>query len=110
MPKTAVVLLAEGFEEIEAIAPVDILRRAGIRVTLAGVSSPMVKSSRDVGVQSDEMLKDIKDLPDAVIVPGGLPGSVNLAKSAETGDFLRKIVPAIATFARLLRFIFRSGS
>ncbi|OQA56282.1 MAG: Chaperone protein YajL [Candidatus Omnitrophica bacterium ADurb.Bin277] len=91
MPKTAVVLLAEGFEEIEAIAPVDILRRAGIRVTLAGVSSPMVKSSRDVGVQSDEMLKDIKDLPDAVIVPGGLPGSVNLAKSAETGDFLRKM-------------------
>ena len=66
MPKTAVVLLAEGFEEVEAIAPVDALRRAGVRVMLAGVSDKIVKSSRNILVQADISLKDIKELPDAV--------------------------------------------
>ncbi len=101
MPKTAVVILAEGFEEIEAIGPVDVLRRAGIRVTLAGVNSQTVKSSRNIGVHAESLLKDIKDLPDAVIVPGGMPGSANLAKSAEVKAFLtgmdsaKKIIAAI---------------
>lgn len=91
MPKTAVVLLAEGFEEVEAIAPVDALRRAGVRVMLAGVSDKIVKSSRNILVQVDISLKDIKELPDAVIVPGGMPGSANLAKSEEVGEFLKKM-------------------
>ena len=83
MPKTALVILAEGFEEVEAIAPVDVLRRAGVRVTLAGVNALTVKSSRNIGVQAEALLKDIQDLPDAVILPGGLPGAANLAKSEE---------------------------
>ena len=72
MPKTALVILAEGFEEVEAIAPVDFLRRAGVRVTLAGLNSLTVKGSRNIGVQADVLLKDVQDLPDAVILPGGL--------------------------------------
>ena len=91
MSKTALVILAEGFEELEAIAPVDALRRAGVRVTLAGVNSLIVKSSRGIGVQADALLKDIKDLPDAVILPGGLPGATNLAKSGEVADLVKKM-------------------
>jgi protein deglycase len=91
MPKTVLVILAEGFEEIEAIAPVDVLRRAGVRVILAGVNSLTVKSSRNVGVQADALLKDIKDLPDAVILPGGLPGAANLAKSGEVAKLIKQM-------------------
>jgi len=91
MPKTAVVLLAEGFEEVEAIAPVDVLRRAGVRVTLAGVSEKIIKSSRNVSVHADVLLKEIKGLPDAVVVPGGMPGATNLAKSKEVAEFLKKM-------------------
>jgi 4-methyl-5(b-hydroxyethyl)-thiazole monophosphate biosynthesis len=91
MPKTTLVILAEGFEEIEAIAPVDVLRRAGVRVTLVGVNSLVVKSSRNIGVQADVLLKDIKDLPDAVILPGGLPGATNLAKSGEVARLVKQM-------------------
>lgn len=91
MIKKAVVVLAEGFEEVEAIAPVDVLRRAGVRVTLVGLNSLTVKSSRNISVQADVLLKDIKELPDAVILPGGMPGSTNLSNSPETGEFLKKM-------------------
>ncbi|MFH0985319.1 MAG: DJ-1 family glyoxalase III [Candidatus Omnitrophota bacterium] len=91
MAKTAVVILAEGFEEIEAIAPIDVLRRAGVRVTIAGVSGLQVKSSRGIGVQADVLLKDVLELPDAVILHGGVPGTANLARSEEVGAFIRKM-------------------
>ncbi len=91
MQKTALVILAEGFEEVEAIGPVDVLRRAGVRVTLAGVNSLIVKSSRNIRIQVDALLKDIQDIPDAVILPGGLPGATNLAKSEEVAKLVKKV-------------------
>ena len=89
--KTALVILAEGFEEVEAIAPVDVLRRAGARVTIAGVTDLRVKSSRKMGVEADILLKDLVEMPDAVILPGGLPGATNLAKSEEVAKFVKKM-------------------
>ncbi len=91
MAKTAIVLLAEGFEEIEALAPVDVLRRAGIRVTIAGVDASTVKSSRGVSVGTDMLLDQVIELSDAVIVPGGMPGSTNLARSEKVSEFLKKM-------------------
>ena len=91
MPKTALVILAEGFEEVEAIAPIDFLRRAGVRVTIAGVMDLQIKSSRNISVRADVLLKDIQDLPDAVILPGGLPGATNLAKSEEVAKLVKKM-------------------
>jgi 4-methyl-5(b-hydroxyethyl)-thiazole monophosphate biosynthesis len=91
MAKTAVVILAEGFEEVEALAPVDFLRRAGVRVTLAGVNSMIVPSSRKIGVQADVLIKDVRDLFDAVILPGGMPGSTNLANAMEVSQFIKKM-------------------
>ncbi len=91
MPKTALVILAEGFEEVEAIAPVDVLRRAGVRVMIADVNSLIVKSSRKIGVEADILLKDLAEIPDAVILPGGLPGATNLAKSEDVAKLVKKM-------------------
>lgn len=91
MLKTALVILAEGFEEVEAIAPVDFLRRAGVRMTLAGLSDLQVKGSRNISVRADIMLKDLVELPDALILPGGIPGATNLAKSEEVAELVKKM-------------------
>lgn len=71
--------LAEGFEIIEALAPVDMLRRGKIDVKTVGVTGKTVKSSCGVEVTADIEIKDL-DFSDAeaVILPGGLPGTINL--------------------------------
>ncbi len=80
--KTACVLLADGFEEIEALTPVDYCRRAGIQVTTIAVKAKTVTGAHKIQVLADvENLADAGDF-DAVIVPGGLPGSSNIAASA----------------------------
>lgn len=86
--KRVAVLLANGFEEIEALTPVDYLRRAGAEVSLVatGTSSRSVTGSHGINVTADinldSYLASLRDsLPDAVIVPGGMPGSVNVSES-----------------------------
>lgn len=71
--------LADGFEIIEALAPVDMLRRGKIDVTTVGVTGKTVKSSCGVEVNADIEITeyDGKDM-EAVILPGGLPGTINL--------------------------------
>lgn len=91
MLKTALVILAEGFEEIEAIAPVDVLRRAGVRITLAGIVDRKVKSSRNIVVEVDILLRDLVEMPDALILPGGIPGATNLARSEEVAELVKKV-------------------
>ena len=73
-----IVPLAPGFEEIETMAIVDILRRAEVEVYLAGTTEPPVASSRGVKVIPDISIDDITDY-DAVVLPGGNPGYMNLA-------------------------------
>ena len=88
--KTAAVFLADGFEEIEALSPVDYLRRAGIEVYTVAVPSPtmndkyIVISSHKVPVIADLTLDEYllqfgKKLPDCVICPGGSVGAENLS-------------------------------
>lgn len=75
--------LANGFEEIEGLAPVDILRRGGIEVqTVSITGSEFVESSHGVTVKADVKIEDIKDFEDAdmLLLPGGMPGSTNLLK------------------------------
>lgn len=76
--------LADGFEELEAIAPIDILRRADIEVLTVGVTGEKITGSHGITVTSDITVDRIKldgDL-EAVILPGGLPGAVNLENSS----------------------------
>lgn len=78
---TALIILAEGFEEIEAVAPIDILRRAGVEVTVAGLSGTSVKSARGVSVTADRPLDRGNSNFDAIVLPGGGIGAKNLAAS-----------------------------
>lgn len=73
------VFLADGFEIIEALAPVDMLRRAKIETKLVGVTGEIVTSSCGVPVKSDITIDefDFYDV-EAVVLPGGMPGTLNL--------------------------------
>ncbi|MDR1469076.1 MAG: DJ-1/PfpI family protein [Spirochaetaceae bacterium] len=83
MPKTVLVFLADGFEEVEAVTPVDFLRRAGIEaVTVAVGNDKTVTGARGIPVVADKTLPEAAGLSyDAVVLPGGMPGSKNLAAS-----------------------------
>lgn len=73
------VLLANGFEEIEAVTVVDVLRRAGIDVKAVGVDGTQVQGSHGIRVQADQTLgESAAESWDVVVLPGGLPGSTNL--------------------------------
>lgn len=75
--------LADGFEEVEAIAPIDMLRRAGVEVKTVGVSGEVIDGRHEIKVIPDIDIKDITldDSLEAVILPGGLPGATNLEDS-----------------------------
>ena len=89
--KKAVVFLADGFEEVEALTPVDYLRRAGVEVTVAGVSKKEITGSHGISVNTDVAATDalVGEKFDALIVPGGMPGSTNLAASAVVEKLLK---------------------
>ncbi|KHN82255.1 Protein DJ-1 [Toxocara canis] len=89
--KTAMVILADGAEEMEAVITIDVLRRAGVEVTVAGLTGKNpVKCARQTVITPEVALADMKDHKfDAVILPGGQPGSNSLAASDEVGAVLR---------------------
>ena len=76
------IFLAEGFEEIEALTPLDLLRRAGLPVTTVGVNQRVVTGSHGIAVTADILDTELSDdKPDMVILPGGMPGTLNLDAS-----------------------------
>lgn len=76
------VFLADGFETIEALAPVDMLRRARLEVTTVGVTGKTVMSSHNIPVTADITVDEL-DFTDAeaIVLPGGMPGTLNLEAS-----------------------------
>ena len=74
--------LAEGFEEVEALAPLDLMRRAGCSVTTVGVGGSRVTGAHGISVKADITEDDYNDpAPQLIFLPGGMPGTLNLAKS-----------------------------
>lgn len=78
-----VVFFATGYEEVEALSVVDVLRRGGVEVIMAGVDGEEVTSGRQIKVKMDQKAEDIDyDLVDMIVLPGGLPGVDNLFESS----------------------------
>ena len=87
---TAVVVLADGFEEIEAVTQIDVLRRAGVEVTVAGLSEGIATGAHGLGVATDMLLDAVDFEPDLVVLPGGMPGSQRLGESKPLLDLLER--------------------
>jgi 4-methyl-5(b-hydroxyethyl)-thiazole monophosphate biosynthesis len=87
----ALLFLATGFEEIESMCVVDTLRRAGITIVLAGLQQGPIVGSRGVQMIPDSLLDEltIEDF-DAVILPGGSPGYINLGKDERVLEMVMK--------------------
>ena len=87
-----IVPLAEGFEEIEAVTIIDVLRRAGLDTTGAGIGESPVRGSHAIALSADEPIQGL-DPADfaAIVLPGGMPGSENLRRSETVISFIRNI-------------------
>ncbi len=108
--KKVCVLLAEGFEEIEALTVVDLLRRARIYVDTAAVADEyMVRGSHGIAVQTEDLFSevDFEDF-DMLVLPGGLPGTTNLGDHSGVRKVIRdfaekdKYIAAICAAPTLL--------
>ena len=77
------VFLANGFEETEAIAPIDLLRRAGKKVVIVGVGDNIIVGSHGITVVPDTIAQEapLTDELEMIVLPGGMPGTLNLEKS-----------------------------
>ncbi len=77
------VFLAQGFEETEAVAPIDLLRRCGKEVYTVGIGDNIIKSSHDINVLTDteDLLIELNSELEMIVLPGGMPGTVNLEGS-----------------------------
>ena len=82
--------LAEGFEEIEALTPIDYMRRAGIDVKSVGVTGEYVTGAHGITVKTDIGIKEIRigEELEGIILPGGMPGTKNLEASLDVNKLL----------------------
>lgn len=97
------VFLAEGFEEVEALTPVDYLRRAGIEVTTVGVGGEYITGAHGIVVKADlcECKVCAGDDIEMVVLPGGMPGTLNLKASEKVNEFIDKAVAKDAFVAAI---------
>lgn len=94
--------LANGFEEVEALCPLDLLRRAGVSVTTVGIGGDQITGSHGITVRADipdTMYRDSK--PEMIILPGGMPGTTNLDASHTVELALRAAAKANAYLAAI---------
>lgn len=89
MPK-ALVILAPGFEEIEAISIIDVLRRGAIDVTVAGLTDDLISGSHDITIVPDTVLDKVDhNVFDILVLPGGQPGTNNLKANERLLQWIR---------------------
>ena len=88
--KKIAVLCKDGFEEIEALTPVDVLRRANVHVDLVGMDDLKVTSSHQITIQMDCVFNDQIKEYDGIVIPGGLPGATNLRDDARVIEIVQQ--------------------
>ncbi|MDR2081055.1 MAG: DJ-1/PfpI family protein [Campylobacteraceae bacterium] len=94
--------LADGFEEIEAVAVIDILRRGGVEVVTAALSKQSVKGANNIIVTADTLLENVKESDfDMIALPGGNEGHKNLAESVRLLEMLQAHEKAGKTLAAI---------
>jgi 4-methyl-5(b-hydroxyethyl)-thiazole monophosphate biosynthesis len=109
MAKKVLVFLAEGLEEVEAVTPIDYLRRAGIEVTSASIGpNKTVKGAHGISLMADTSITELgagkrlsPDAWDALVIPGGQPGADNLAACAPVGKLYQEMAAAGKTIAAI---------
>ena len=85
------ILLADGFEEMEALAPADLLRRAGVEVALVGLDAPVITGSHGIAVTTDLLLEQTDIQPqDTLVLPGGLGGVQSMQMDLFALAFIQK--------------------
>lgn len=84
------IFLANGFEETEAIAPIDLLRRSGKKVVTVGIGDNIITSSHGITVVTDTIAQEaaLNDELEMIVLPGGMPGTLNL----ENSDYVQKAI------------------
>jgi 4-methyl-5(b-hydroxyethyl)-thiazole monophosphate biosynthesis len=91
MAKRALVPIADGSEEIEAVCIIDILRRAGVEVMVASVDDLQITGSRGVKLMADAFISECtEETFDLIALPGGMPGAEHLRDSTELVGMLKK--------------------
>lgn len=88
--KKILVFLADGFEEIEALTLVDVLRRANVQVDTCSLEEKMVRGTHDIYVQADVLLNDDLGEYDGLYLPGGMPGSKNLQENSKVQQMIKE--------------------
>lgn len=88
--KKVAVLLANGFEEIEALTVVDVLRRGNVNCSMVSINEKEVTGAHNIKVIADEIISDDLDV-DMVILPGGMPGATNLRDDLRVISLLKKM-------------------
>lgn len=86
------VFLAQGFEEVEALTVVDLLRRSGMQVKSISIhESTMVEGAHGIKVEADNLFEEINDDDfDGIVLPGGMPGTLHLQEHAGVCEIVRK--------------------
>jgi 4-methyl-5(b-hydroxyethyl)-thiazole monophosphate biosynthesis len=88
---SAAVLFATGFEEIEALTVVDVLRRAEVQTTMIGIGAKSITGSHGITVQVDRTIDELGDEGfDVIVLPGGMPGAANLRDDARVQALVQR--------------------
>ena len=94
--------LADGFEEVEALCPLDLMRRAGLSVKTVGINKKEIVGAHGISVIADVSDSEYSDNEaEMIFLPGGMPGTLNLANSATVINAIKKAVADNAYIAAI---------
>lgn len=104
------VFFADGFEEVEALTPVDYMRRAGIDVVTLGVGGKYIRGAHGITIECDDVIENatVSDDLRGIVLPGGMPGTLNLENSCCVQDYIKfcyennKMIAAICAAPSIL--------